>query len=146
MPSGPNNHSLGGRSTPHVVDEAPLSSSRSQKEIAASSFGENAAAASLLGLYLAHEWKATRRPGRYQEPNPRSAREEGRVFDRAALNKFIRIANELYRKNAISSDQYSKAIRAVTSMYVEQFASMRLDSYLEKISCYITKAFREMPF
>ncbi len=110
------------RSVSNVGDEAPLSRSRSQKAMATSSFSESEAVASLLGLYLAHELKTTRMPGRYQEANTQSAREEGRVFDRAALNKFIKIAQKLYRENAISSDQYSNAIAVATSIYAERHA------------------------
>jgi hypothetical protein len=122
MPSGTTENGLEERSVSNVGDEAPLSRSRSQKAMATSSFSESEAVASLLGLYLAHELKTTRMPGRYQEANTQSAREEGRVFDRAALNKFIKIAQKLYRENAISSDQYSNAIAVATSIYAERHA------------------------
>jgi hypothetical protein len=80
MPSGAIDNGLEERSALNVGDEESLSSGRSQKAMAASTFSETEAFASLLGLYLAHEMKATKRPGRYQDPNTHSAQEESGFF------------------------------------------------------------------
>jgi hypothetical protein len=145
MPSGTLENGLEERPTLSGGHESPLSSGRPQKAMAPPTLGESEAFASLLGLYLAHELKATRMPGRHQESNTNSDREEVSFFDRAALNKFIKIAKELYRENVISAEQYSNAILVVTSMYIEQNASFMLDSSLQKVSRYIGKAFRGVP-
>jgi hypothetical protein len=137
MPSGTLENGLEERPTLSGGHESPLSSGRPQKAMAPPTLGESEAFASLLGLYLAHELKATRMPGRHQESNTNSDREEVSFFDRAALNKFIKIA--------ISAEQYSNAILVVTSMYIEQNASFMLDSSLQKVSRYIGKAFRGVP-
>ena len=82
--------------------------------------------------------------GRFQDLTIHTLREEGRNFDRVALNKLIQVAQKLYRQNVISSEQYSSAIVVAANMYAEQYASSRLESYLKKASRYISEAFRRV--
>lgn len=125
-----------------VVEEAALSRAGSQNEMTASPQSEREAIASLWGLYLAHQFKASLMSGRYQEPNVFQSQEHARPFDRATLSKLIHIIQKLYKENVISSEQYTRAIVAATNIYVEQFISVRIDSYLGKASRYLAKAFR----
>lgn len=142
MPNGTLGNHLEEHSASSVVDETILSRGGSQKSMTASPQSESELIASLCGLYLAHAFKAYLMSGRYQEPNVFQFREHVRPFDRVALNKLIHIAKKLYKENVISSEQYSSAIVAATNIYVEQFMSVRLESYLGKTSKYLAKAFR----
>jgi hypothetical protein len=146
MPNGTVGNDLEERSASSVADEAILSRGGSQKAMTASPQSESEVIASLWGLYLAHEFKASLMSERYQEPNVFRLREHARPFDRVALYKLIHIAQKLYKENVITSEQYSSAIVAATSIYAEQFVSGRLESYLGKVSRYLAKAFRGVPF
>jgi hypothetical protein len=145
MPNGTIGNDLRERQAAPVGSSGLLSRDEPKNATPASSQNESKAFASLLELYLAHEFGASMKSARYQDPTISLLREEGEIFDRAALNSFLHTAQRLYAENAISSEQYSKAIAAFASMYVEQYASFKLDSYLEKVSSYIFKAFRRVP-
>jgi hypothetical protein len=145
MPNGTPGNDPRERSVSHVASSALLSRDEQQNATPAPSQSANKAFASLLELYLAHEFGASMMSARYQDPTISLLREQCGTFDRAALNTFIRTAQRLYAENAISSEQYSKAIAVVASIYVEQYASFKIDSYLEKVSSYIFKAFRRAP-
>ena len=145
MPNGTIGNDLRGRSASPEARSALLSRDEPQNATPASSQSESKAFASLLELYLAREFGASMMSAKYQDPTISLLREQGGIFDRAALNSFIHTAQRLYAENTISSEQYSKAIAAVASMYVEQYAASKLDSYLEQVSSYIFKAFRRVP-
>jgi len=142
MPNGTLGNHLEERSATSVVDEPPLSRAGSQIAMPASPQSESEAIASLWGLYLAREFMDSLMSGRYQEPNASQFREHVRPFDRVALNKLIHIAQKLHKEDVISSEQYLSAIVAATNIYAEQFISVRLESYLGKVSRYLSKAFR----
>jgi hypothetical protein len=142
MPNGTLGNHIEELPATSVVEEAALSRAGTQNEMTASPQSESEAIASLWGLYLAHQFKASLMSGRYQEPNAFQFREHVRPFDRVVLNKLIHITQKLYKENVISSEQYSSAIVAATNIYVEQFISVRLDGYLGKASRYLANAFR----
>lgn len=144
MPNRTIGNDLGERSASPEVNEALLSRPGPQHAITDPAQAESEAVATLLGLYLAHELKASMMSGRFQDLTIHTLREEGRNFDRVALNKLIQVAQKLYRQNVISSEQYSSAIVVAANMYAEQYASLRLESYLEKASRYISEAFRRV--
>jgi hypothetical protein len=144
MPNGTIGNDLGERSASPADNEALLSRPGPHHAITDPPQAESEAVASLLGLYLAHELKASMMSGRFQYLTTHTLREEGRNFDRVALNKLIQVAQKLYRQNVISSEQYSSAIVVAANMYAEQYASLRLESYLEKASRYISDAFRRV--
>lgn len=146
MPNGTVGNAIEERSSASVADEAISSRGGSQKAMAASPQSEGEVIASLWALYLAHEFKTSLMSGRYQQPYAFRFREHAKPFDRVALNKFIHIAEKLYKDNILSSEQYYGAIVAATSVYAEQFMSVKLDSYLGKVSRYLSRAFRGVPF
>jgi hypothetical protein len=144
MPNGTIGNDLDERSASPVANEALLSRPGPQHAITAPPQSDSEAVALLLGLYLAHELKGSMMSGRFQDLTIHTLREEGRNFDRVALNRLIQAAQKLYKQNVISSEQYSNAIVAAANMYAEQYASFRLESYLGKVSRYISKAFRRV--
>lgn len=144
MANGTIGNDLGERSASPVDNEALLSRPGPHHALTDPPQAESEAVASLLGLYLAHELKASMMSGRSQCLTTHTLREEGRNFDRVALNKLIQVAQKLYRQNVISSEQYSSAIVVAANMYAEQYASLRIESYLEKASRYISDAFRRV--
>lgn len=144
MPNGTIGNDLDVRSASPVANEALLSRPGPQHATTAPPQSENEAVGLLFGLYLAHELKASIMSGRFQDLTIHTLREEGRNFDRVALNKLIQTAQRLYKQNIISSEQYSNAIMAAANMYAEQYASFRLESYLQKVSSYISKVFRRV--
>lgn len=145
MPNGTIGLDLDERSALSAAHPPLLARPGLQSVLPESAQSDHEAIASLVGLYLAHELKLSLMGGRIPSLSVSALRERSNDFDRATLNKLIETAQNLRKEEVISSEQYARVLTTAANMYVEHIVSLKLGGYLENISKYISRAFRDSP-
>jgi hypothetical protein len=145
MPNGTIGLDLDERSAFSEANAPLLSRPGLKNVLPESTQSDHDAVASLLGLYLAHELKLSLMGGRIPSLSVSTLPERSNAFDRATLNKLIETAHNLRNEQVISNEQYASVLTTAATMYVEHLVSLKYGGYLETITNYISKAFRDCP-